>query len=127
MSRFNVTNKIEALPGCCFICHSSNRNAYVDTGINIEYEGAIFICDTCMSEMAGLLNFLSPDTHNDVKEKYKVLLAAYEQLLISFKRMGVNIDNISSELSMLYTTYGTLPDSLRKISGLSTSRAKATD
>lgn len=54
-----LTQSPEALPGSCFIaaCGSASRANYIDTGMSMEFHGAVYICDQCLAEMARLLGF----------------------------------------------------------------------
>lgn len=55
-----LTDSPEALPGSCFICGNASRDSYIDTGISIEFHGAIYLCNTCLEEAAQLLGFIVP-------------------------------------------------------------------
>lgn len=56
-----------ALPGCCFICRGAQRDAYIDTGISLDYEGAFYICNLCVNEMAHYMKFISEDEYKDLR------------------------------------------------------------
>lgn len=60
-------------PGCCFICRGSVRDSYIDTAVSHDYEGAYYICNMCVSEMAKLYAYLS-------FSEYKELRIANEEL-----------------------------------------------
>lgn len=49
-----------ALPGCCYLCRSSNREWYIDTGQSIDFYGAVYICDECIMEMSTLAGMITP-------------------------------------------------------------------
>lgn len=40
-----------ALPGTCIFCPGSVRDRFVDTGIQVEWYGAIIICEQCVTSM----------------------------------------------------------------------------
>jgi hypothetical protein len=55
----------------CYLCNGAPRTRgatterMIDTGVHIEFEGHIAICETCVTHMAKLLGLLTPD---DVEE-----------------------------------------------------------
>lgn len=54
-----------ALPGCCWMCRSSNREWYVDTQQSIDFYGAVYLCNECIIEMSRLAGMF---TVEDVEE-----------------------------------------------------------
>lgn len=67
MNRFNLTDSPAALPGCCFICRSENRELYIDVNLSVDFEdnypvyGAVYLCDECIREMVNHFGFITPD------------------------------------------------------------------
>lgn len=57
---FKLTDTPSALPGSCYFCSSASRGSYVDTTCDIEFHGAVYVCDICVTEMARLLGFIPP-------------------------------------------------------------------
>lgn len=55
MSRFTVVEQPVAAPGHCFLCRSVAHPPFIDTGLNIMFEGAIYLCTSCLREMFGML------------------------------------------------------------------------
>lgn len=49
-----ATNTPMALPGTCIMCPGSVRRWFIDTEIQIEWYGAILICDECVTHMGHL-------------------------------------------------------------------------
>lgn len=56
---FKLTDTPSAIPGSCYFCGSASRNSYVDTGSSVEFHGAMYICVTCVLEMARLFDLAS--------------------------------------------------------------------
>ena len=56
-----------ALPGCCFICRGAQRDSYVDTGISMDFEGAFYICNLCVNEMAHYMDYISHQEYKDLR------------------------------------------------------------
>jgi hypothetical protein len=54
-------------PGCCFICRGSVRDSYIDTSVSHDYEGAYYICNQCVNEMAKMYAYLSFDEYKDLR------------------------------------------------------------
>lgn len=74
-----------ALPGCCFICRGAQRESYVDTGVQIDYEGAQYICNLCVGEAAKLMDFISHDEYKDLRKAKEDLEHLNYELI---KRVG---------------------------------------
>jgi hypothetical protein len=72
-------------PGCCFICRASIRDSYVDTGISLDYDGAFYICNMCLGEMAKLYAYLSFDEYKELRISNEELQAQNYELI---KRLG---------------------------------------
>jgi hypothetical protein len=98
------------LPGKCYYCGGATKEKYLDTGIQIEFYGALIICEECMSFLASKMNYITPNIADELKvdnEALKLELAdqklkfmALEQALNSLKVSGhlddVNRDNFIS-------------------------------
>lgn len=72
-------------PGCCFICRASQRESYIDTGVSHDYEGAYYICNMCLGEMARMHSFLSHDEYKDLRQSKEELEHQNFELI---KRLG---------------------------------------
>lgn len=72
-------------PGCCFICRGAIRDSYVDTGVSIDYEGAFYICNLCLAEMAKMHAYLSFDEYKELRVANEELQAQNYALI---KRVG---------------------------------------
>lgn len=69
-SRYQKVKKPVALPGCCFFCSgATGREYFIDTARDVEFHGAIYICNLCIEEMAGMLGFITPDVADKLKIK----------------------------------------------------------
>lgn len=54
-SRFHLVDKPAVLPGVCFICKTANDGPYVDTGVTVPFDGAVYIGRNCLKEMFSLI------------------------------------------------------------------------
>lgn len=91
-----------ALPGCCFICKGAIRDAYVDTGVSLDYEGAFYICNLCVGEMATLFAYLSFDEYKDLRASKEELERINFELI---KRVG-DLENAVESLRRAGYTVG---------------------
>lgn len=57
VSRFKVVAQPPQRPGCCFITKRSGEanGPYIDTGINLQREGQIYICADIVRELYALI------------------------------------------------------------------------
>lgn len=66
-----------ALPGCCYLCGSGSRELYVDLNRDVDYHGAMYICDLCLTQMAHMIGLEDATKSTEVQLK---LLAANEKI-----------------------------------------------
>lgn len=57
----HITDNPLALPASCLFCPGSVREWYVDTEYDVEFHGALYICNKCLAEMARLANYTTPE------------------------------------------------------------------
>lgn len=74
-----------ALPGCCFICRGAQRESYVDTGVSLDHEGAFYICNLCINEVAHIYSYISHDEYKDMRASKEDLEHINYELI---KRVG---------------------------------------
>lgn len=77
-------------PGCCFICRGAIRDSYIDTGVSQDFDGAAYICDQCVGEMARMLAYMSFDEYKDLRASKEDL---ERQTFALIKRVG-ELENI---------------------------------
>lgn len=82
-----------ALPGCCFICRGAQRESYIDTGVQIDYEGAFYICNLCINEAAHIMAFISHDEYKDLRKAKEELEHLNYELI---KRVGALEESLSA-------------------------------
>jgi hypothetical protein len=96
-----ITYSLALPPGHCFICRSAQREAYVDTGVSLDYEGAFYICNLCVNEIAHLFAFISFDEYKDLRSSKEDLerinfelikrVGALEESLRALANAGYNV------------------------------------
>lgn len=62
-----VVSSPQALPGSCYFCGSASRKAYIDTLVQVEFHGAMYICDICLYDMLNLLGGLSEEQATELR------------------------------------------------------------
>lgn len=64
--RFSVHQQPPALPGCCYICRSVMGGPFVDTKVNIPFEGVLYLCANCLTELYAEIR---PNTENFTQQQ----------------------------------------------------------
>lgn len=77
---FKLENSYQALPGQCKSCGNSTRLPVMDMGWSEEFHGAIYLCMTCLEEMASVAGFSSEETVNKIKNSLQVSKRKVEEL-----------------------------------------------
>jgi hypothetical protein len=80
------------LPGYCIGCRSSNNTdgrKFIDTGINIDFLGVIYICVPCILEIVRQVDLTLPDNLSELKMKIDGLEKMNEHLRIALSSLGV--------------------------------------
>lgn len=70
-ARFPIVEQPGALPGSCLLCngsHTEERNWFVDTQLQAEWHGAVYICKLCLIEMAETVGFATPPVVSALRE-----------------------------------------------------------
>ncbi len=63
----------------------------------IEFEGGLFVCDVCVTEMAHELGFVTEKHHESVKENNRKLLESNKSLRDRIDEQNVVIDVLAVE------------------------------
>lgn len=58
--QISVITDLVALPAKCYYCGGADKSSYLDTGIQIEYYGALIFCNECFNAMAEVYGYISP-------------------------------------------------------------------
>jgi len=73
-----------ALPGQCYLCAVATRNRYVDLETQVEFYGAMYLCELCIAEMGQKLGMATEEQVTDLNFK---LVGLYEKLEHSYKEI----------------------------------------
>lgn len=60
-----------ALPGSCYLCGSASRDQYVDLETQVEFHGAMYLCDKCITQMGDFIGMLSVKKTEELLEVVK--------------------------------------------------------
>lgn len=69
-------------PHTCSKCRSGNREFYLDIGVDTEFEGAVFLCNMCMSDL-GIQSkmFVTIGDHQEALSEQEGLVEKYMEFL----------------------------------------------
>lgn len=65
---FQMVSAPSALPGCCLFCNSADRSLFADCEMNIDFHGAVYICEECIKELAYKIGYISPDQNLEYQQ-----------------------------------------------------------
>jgi hypothetical protein len=75
-------------PHICVMCkaHTQLREWFVDTGVETEWEGVVYICNECMIELVRVApTFMSVKAHKEIVAEYRKELDEYADLKCCFE------------------------------------------
>jgi hypothetical protein len=84
-SKFRIYNYPPALPNKCVGCNSTtpgddNSRAFIDTRMDLDWYGAVYICTHCFLEMANVFGYVSRDQHEFTVAGMSQLIADLREL-----------------------------------------------
>jgi hypothetical protein len=90
MVRFNSAGRVQAIegmylvhPGHCFLCGKVPDNGmeyFASLGVELEYYGAAYLCQSCCAEVADFIGYAQPDLHETLLQTNGVLAERNQQL-----------------------------------------------
>lgn len=102
LSRFQLLPSPVAIPGKCAVCGTSTRPV-VDFGMTLEFYGAVYLCETCLTEAARAIGMVSISEYNEAKEgssqSFSENLLARDMVAIprgQYDALSVALRNLSS-------------------------------
>lgn len=98
-----ITYSPSALPGSCYFCGSGNREYYIDTHQQVEFHGAMYVCNVCADGMAKLIRYMAPD-------EYKELLATTQEQETQIFEMSKKLSTLEGVLRDLANAGYTVHD-----------------
>lgn len=95
-SRVKVIDTPIAAPGVCALCGTAGGDGlkFIDFGKQLDWYGAVYFCETCITEVSVALGFIP--------------VATFDKLHDDFRGLQIKFDNLNSE-------NGTVKDALGKL------------
>lgn len=106
---FALTKSPAALPGSCYFCSCAprqgnpERTVLVDTECQVEFHGAVYVCDVCVLQMAHLLGLMAQPEAEQlrqqildteiVSEQRRETIEAMQETLSGYQRMVSLVDS----------------------------------
>lgn len=69
-----TADQVVALPGTCLFCPGSVRSRFIDTTIQMEWHGAVIICEQCVIAMGQMFGMLTNEQANQINQGGNALL-----------------------------------------------------
>lgn len=83
-SKFKVVDQPYALPSKCSFCgighNEDGKRVFIDTTLDLDWYGVVYICSTCFIQVAQALGFIAPEAWEKVVESSTNSLIENEQL-----------------------------------------------
>lgn len=99
----NAAGKIQltlqpALPATCAVCNKSANNStkFIDFAKDLDYYGAVVICEDCVREALELLECVPVALVNEANEQLAVLHDRIQEVQAENVRLNNTLDNILS-------------------------------
>lgn len=96
-AKFQIVQSPQAGPGCCAFCGRSDDEFYIDTGLSIDYHGAVYIGASCLQQIAETAGYASQDLRSQLDTKVldllhelhnaKLDIAGLEHILSGYQRL----------------------------------------
>jgi hypothetical protein len=83
MRPVQITYDPPAMPHVCIKCgsHAQIRDYFVDIGTEVEWEGYIYLCNSCIYEIVKVTpDFLTLATHQEIVAEYKARMQELTEL-----------------------------------------------
>lgn len=80
-----------AMPHTCIKCgaHAQIRDWFVDIGAEVEWEGYIYLCNSCLADIVRVTpDFLSVDAHREIVAEYMARMDELSELKKKFNTMS---------------------------------------
>lgn len=87
-------------PHLCFNCRAdstSSRKWFIDTGNEAEWEGVIYFCDSCFTDMAQTVGFLTKEQSDILLGEQMHQIESYTKLLAKFEHLEDVWNNITGK------------------------------
>jgi len=86
-----ITYDPPAMPHTCIKCgaHAQIRDWFVDIGAEVEWEGIVYICNSCLSDIVRVTpDFLSVEAHQQIVAEFKSRMEELTEIKQKFSTMS---------------------------------------
>lgn len=95
-----------ALPSSCVICNKSANGEFefVDWGVNVDYYGALTICQYCVINVLELFDYVSKERHDRILEevaRLRKLNTLLTEELEKYHNVVVSLDSVRPDLKLV--------------------------
>jgi hypothetical protein len=110
MTKYQILDTPRFSPGKCANCgaHKNDSRKYVDFGLSIDWYGVVYLCGTCVHDIANNLGMIPKEEEktdntslDNLKTEFKTSVTKLEQVLKEFHEygvsLGVNLQSINLE------------------------------
>lgn len=110
MTRFNHIDSPQALPGCCTLCRKAvDPNGFVDTSLELDFEGAVIVCYSCVRAMhdvfsldANARHLINEDAVANVNHLLEVVQGMKEDYEAQLNALIAHVSGLDASFSKSY-------------------------
>lgn len=97
MGRFQVLNENQLIaPGKCAGCGGVTNRHFIDFGLELDFYGVVYLClETCFTEVANQIGFISPEQAESLK---KQILVGNEANAVLLTQLGA-LENVRDAIA----------------------------
>lgn len=99
-SKFKIVDQPYALPSKCAFCgighNEDGKRVFIDTTLDLDWYGVVYICSTCFIQVAQALGFIAPEAWEKVVESSTNSLIENEQLKGENEGLRVAVSALSN-------------------------------
>lgn len=97
-SRMHVRGIGELMhPGCCAVCGNGNcETGYIDLGVFYDYEGQVYLCMTCVNEVADTAGLLTDTEARFLQAQNKDLAESTRKVTEQLEKALERLDHFNS-------------------------------
>lgn len=91
-----TSDQVTALPGTCIMCPRSVRPEFIDTGIQIEWFGAVILCNYCVVQMGQMFGMLTQEQVDELK----LAIVERDNTIFELRKQLSGLENIRLGLAL---------------------------
>lgn len=116
-----------ALPGSCYLCSNASRKRYIDMETQVEFHGAMYICELCATLVGRMVDMISEEDYDSLKEKsvqqelqiiqFNNQLAALQKVIDGYDDVRAYIDSDIEPPELAIVSTVPLPERETEVAG----------